>query len=88
MALGDNPYVGLPIADLIELQTAATQAIKDVLAGGQSYSFPGRTFTRADLRTLQEMLGSIGQAINIASPAAPGAGKQVAYGWHSTQSKW
>jgi len=87
VALSDNPYVGLPIADLTELQGLIQQAIKDVLAGGQSYSLPGRTFTRADLRTLQEMLGWVSQAIDITSPAAA-AGKQIAYGYHNTHCKW
>ncbi len=87
MGLSDNPYVGWPLADLIEMQGLVKQAIKDVLAGGQSYSLPGRTFTRADLRYLNEMAGLIGQAIGVSSPAAGGP-RQIAYGYHSTQSKW
>jgi hypothetical protein len=87
VGLSDNPYIGLPLVDLIDLQQKAIQAIKDILTAGQSYSFPGRTFTRANLKELQDMLGSITQAIGVASPVA-GAARQIAYGWHQTQSKW
>jgi hypothetical protein len=87
MSISDNPFVGLPIADLIELQTMAQQALKDVLTGGQSYSFPGRTFTRANLRELQEMIGNIGAAISFTTPGVRG-GVQVTQAYINTQSKW
>jgi hypothetical protein len=84
MALSDNPFIGLPLADILGLQTQFKQAIQDVLAAGQSYSFPGRTFTRASLPYLYEGLGYCNTAISVASGG--GAGKQFVQATVDTQS--
>jgi hypothetical protein len=89
-SISDNPFVGLPLADLQELQGLYVQVLKDIALAGQSYSFPGRTFTRADLRAIKETLGDINLAITFTpgGAAAGNAGKQIAYGYINTQSNW
>lgn len=85
MALSDNPFVGLPLADLQDLQTKYVQAIKDIATAGQSYTFPGRSFTRANLPEMRKTLSEI----RIALAQATGTGgKQIAQAVIDTQSKF
>jgi len=77
MALSDNPFTGIDGATLAALKSQYTQALKDVVAAGQSYSFPGRTFTRADISELRDTL----YQINIATRILTGkGGYAVAHG--------
>jgi hypothetical protein len=90
-SISDNPFVGLPLAVLQELQGLYVQVLKDIALAGQSYSFPGRTFTRADLRSIKETLGDINSAISFTpggAGVAGGGGKQLAYGYINTHSKF
>jgi hypothetical protein len=52
-------FFGLDAATLATLQTAYTNAIVAVATAGQSYSISGRSFTRADLKALNETLAEI-----------------------------
>lgn len=85
MALSDNPFVGLPTVDLIDLQTKYVQVIKDVATTGQSYTFPGRSFTRADLPELRTTLSEIRIALAIANGTG---GRSTAQAVIDTQSKF
>jgi len=91
MALSDNPFIGLPLADLQDLQQKWLQAIKDLATAGQSYTFPGRSLTRANLPEARETLMLINQALSyygaLPAPAAAGGGaKQIVQATIDTQS--
>lgn len=68
MAL-DNPFLGLETATLTTLKTRATDAILAVLSN-QSYSLNGKSVTRADLNSLNQMLGQIQWALDDANGTA------------------
>jgi hypothetical protein len=86
MALSDNPFIGLPLVDLQDLQTKYIQVLKDLATGGQSYTFPGRSFTRADLAECRNTLAMINTAISSVSGAS--GGKQIAQAIIDTQSRF
>jgi hypothetical protein len=65
----DNPFLGLETATLTTLKTRATDAILAVLSN-QSYSLNGKSVTRADLNSLNQMLGQIQWALDDASGTA------------------
>ena len=67
MALSDNPYLGLTVAELTERRTLALRAETDVLKTGKSNTFPGWSITRADLNELRTMLSLLQVAINYNS---------------------
>ena len=68
MAL-DNPFLGLDTTTLTTLKTRATDAILAVLSN-QSYSLNGKSVTRADLGSLNQMLGQIQWALDDANGTA------------------
>jgi hypothetical protein len=75
------------MADLIDLQTKWLQAIKDLATAGQSYTFPGRSLTRANLPEARETLMLVNQAISHATSTAAGGGaKQIVQATIDTQS--
>lgn len=68
MAL-DNPFLGVDAATLSLFKTRVTDAILAVLAN-QSYSLNGKSVTRADLNSLNQMLGQVQWAIDDANGSA------------------
>jgi hypothetical protein len=76
MALTDNPFIGLPLADITALRQSALLAMQDVLKTGKSNSFPGWSITRADLAELRTILSQLRTAEDNASGTG---GKQMAY---------
>lgn len=87
MALTDNPFIGLPLADIQALQTMTVQAIKDVLLTGKSNAFPGWSITRADLRDLRQQASDLRIALDVAAGAG-GVGKQIAYATVNTSRQF
>lgn len=77
MALTDNPFIGLPLADIQALRAAAVQAITDVLKVGKSNAFPGWSITRENLRDIRDIAAQLRTAEENATPG--GGGKQIAY---------
>lgn len=65
MAL-DNPFLGIEAATLATFKSRVTDAILAVLSN-QSYSLNGKSVTRADLNSLNQMLGQIQWAIDDAN---------------------
>lgn len=63
-------FYGLDSATLATLKEAYVNAIVAVATAGQSYSISGRSFTRADLRELNETLAEIIAAQNYANGTA------------------
>jgi len=51
----DNPFIGYTSAELTTLRAQLKTAISDILKVGKSYTFPGRTHTKADLSDLMQM---------------------------------
>lgn len=85
MALTDNPFIGLPLADIQALRAAATQAILDVLKVGHSNSFPGWSITRENLSDMIAMAGQL----RVAEENAMGTGgKQIAYATINTSRQF
>jgi hypothetical protein len=84
MPASDNPFIGLQSADLTDLQAKWLQVIKDLATTGQSYTFPGRSLTRADLAEARETLMLINQAIRFSN----GQGRQIAQARIETQSNF
>lgn len=68
MAL-DNPFIGIEAATLSTFKSRVTDAILAVLSN-QSYSLNGKSVTRADLNSLNQMLGQIQWAIDDANGTA------------------
>lgn len=67
MALTDNPFIGIPLVDLQEMQTLYVTVVKEIATTGQSYTaVGGRTFSAADLDKVKETLFQINQALNVA----------------------
>jgi len=65
MAL-DNPFIGIEQATLLSLKIKVVSAIEACLLN-QSYSLNGKSVSRADLGRLNEMLGQLQGAIDLAS---------------------
>jgi hypothetical protein len=65
----DNPFLGLDSATLATLKTKTLDAIQAVLLN-QSYSLNGKSVSRADLAQLNNMLGTIVDAIDYNSGAS------------------
>lgn len=86
MALTDNAFIGLPIETLQTLQAQCVRAIQDVLTVGKSESFPGHTFTLADLSEVQDVLSDVNQAIDVA--AGFGRGRAFAQVVIDTQNQF
>jgi hypothetical protein len=62
----DNPFLGIEAATLATFKSRVTDAILAVLSN-QSYSLNGKSVTRADLNSLNQMLGQIQWAIDDAN---------------------
>ena len=62
----DNPFYGLDVATLQTLKSKTLDAIQAVLLN-QSYSLNGKSVSRADLAQLNQMLGTIVDAIDYNS---------------------
>lgn len=60
----DNPFQDLDAATLQTLKTKTLDAIQAVLLNS-SYSLNGKSVTRADLNSLNRMLGQITSAIDV-----------------------
>jgi hypothetical protein len=58
----DNPFLDVDVATLNTLKTKVLDAIQACLLN-TSYSLNGKSVTRADLNTLNKMLGDIVSAI-------------------------
>ena len=65
----DNPFYGLDVATLTTLKTKTLDAIQAVLLN-QSYSLNGKSVSRADLSQLNQMLGTIVDALDYANGAS------------------
>jgi hypothetical protein len=86
MALSDNPFIGLPLATLTQMQADWLQCLSDLAKAGQSYTFPGRSMTRANLPEVRNTLMELRIALNVA--VSGGAGKQSANAIIDTQSRF
>jgi Tfp pilus assembly protein PilN len=89
MALTDNPFIGLPLATLQELQQLAVQTLANIMKTGQSYSFPGLSRTNLNAQDMMAVLSQLRIAIG-ATAGGTGAGsiKQVANAIIDTQNKF
>jgi hypothetical protein len=85
MALTDNPFIGLPLADIQALRAAAVQAITDVLKTGHSNAFPGWSITRENLRDIRDIASQLRTA---EEQAAGTGGRQVAYATINTAQQF
>ncbi len=63
-------FYGLPANVLTSMLTTFTTALTAVATTGQSYSIAGRTFTRANLTELSNMIAEIQAALNRANGTA------------------
>ena len=61
----DNTFCFIPLPTLLQLQTQYTAALSAIAIAGQSYSVAGKSFTKADLKNVAEILGSIAYAIAV-----------------------
>jgi NTP pyrophosphatase (non-canonical NTP hydrolase) len=61
-----NPFLGLDAATLTTLKSETLEAVRAVLKN-QSYSLNGKSVSRADLSRLNEMLGQVSNALDLAN---------------------
>ena len=61
-----NPFLGLDSATLTTLKAETLDAVRAVLKN-QSYSLNGKSVSRADLGRLNEMLGHVSNALDLAN---------------------
>lgn len=66
MAASDNPFNGLSVGQIQELQTTYLAVMTDIAKGGQSYTL-GRTFTRAHIAEVRTTLSELAIALKIAN---------------------
>ena len=85
MALSDNPFVGLPLDQLLQIQATWLQVLNDIALVGQSYTFPNRSLTKANLPEVMSVLSQISIAVKHAQPTSSNAGKQMAQATIDTQ---
>jgi hypothetical protein len=88
MALSDNPFVGLPLADLIARRALWLQALDDIAKVGRSTAFPGLSITRADLPGILDTLKLLRVAIDVGGGGVAGAGHQIAQVTINTSRKF
>ncbi len=90
MALSDNPFIGLPLDLLQEMQATWLQVLNDIALTGQSYTFPNRSLSRANLPEVRNMLIDLRFAIDQATPVSAGGGRgvQIAQVVVDTQSRF
>jgi len=60
-------FVHLDSATLTQMQTDWKAALQAIAVGNQSYSIAGRTFTRAQLSEVAEMVAEIAYALKLQS---------------------
>jgi hypothetical protein len=84
MALTDNPFIGVDVATLQQLQTDYLQVLTDIARTGKSYAFPGLSLTRADLPEVKKTLAELRLAIGLTT----GTTHQVAYATVRTDRKF
>lgn len=84
MALTDNPFIGLPLATIQELQSLYVQVLRDIAKTGKSYAFPGLSLTRADLADVKKTLAELRIAVDFTG----GRIRQVAQVTINTSSKF
>jgi hypothetical protein len=84
MALSDNPFIGVDVATLQQLQADYLQVLTDIAKTGKSYAFPGLSLTRADIPEVKKTLSEL----RIAIDAATGRAIQVAYATVRTDRKF
>lgn len=77
MALTDNPFIGLPLTELQDIQQLYLQVLKDIAKTGRSYAFPGLSLTRADTKEVRDLLSELRLAIDF-TQSGTGAIKQFA----------
>jgi len=87
MALTDNPFIGLPLTELQELQTLYVGVLKDIAKTGRSYAFPGLSLTRADVKEVRDILSELRGAIDFTA-GGTGQIKQFANVVINTQSQF
>jgi hypothetical protein len=90
MALSDNPFIGLPLDLLQEMQATWLQVLNDIALTGQSYTFPNRSLSRANLPEVRNMLVDLRFAIDQLTPASAGGsrGIQIAQATVDTQNRF
>lgn len=90
MALSDNPFIGLPLDLLQEMQATWLQVLNDIALTGQSYTFPNRSLSRANLPEVRNMLIDLRYAIDQQTPASAGGSKalQIVQATIDTQSRY
>jgi hypothetical protein len=90
MALSDNPFIGLPLDLLQEMQATWLQVLNDIALTGQSYTFPNRSLSRANLPEVRNMLIDLRYAIDQALPPAMGGGgaRQIVQAVIDTQNRF
>jgi hypothetical protein len=90
MALSDNPFIGLPLDLLQEMQATWLQVLNDIALTGQSYTFPNRSLSRANLPEVRNMLTDLRFAIDQQTPASAGGsrGVQIAHAVIDTQNRF
>lgn len=88
MALSDNPFIGLPAADLIARRDLWLRALDDIARVGRSHAFPGLSVTRADIPQILDTLRLLRVAIDVGGAGVTGAGKQIAQVTINTSRKF
>lgn len=89
MALSDNPFIGLPLEVLQQMQTTWLQVLNDIATVGQSYTFPNRSLTKANLPEVVEILTMLRYAVQDAGGMEVGGRTvQVAQAIIDTQSRF
>jgi hypothetical protein len=63
-------FIGLTLAQLTDMQTKCQEGLVAILVAGQSYSISGRSFNRANVTELQNMMGEINYALELKSGTA------------------
>lgn len=86
MGLTENPFIGLPLATLQQMQTQWLQVLTDIASVGQSYTFPNRSLTKADLPQVLQILTYLRWA--LASAFGGTGAVQVAQAYIDTQTKF
>ena len=61
MARGD--FVGLPVATLNSLRSKYIECLEAIAVAGASYSIAGRSFSRANLSEVREIIAELTLAI-------------------------
>jgi hypothetical protein len=65
MARGD--FVGLPVATLNSLRSKYIECLEAIAVAGASYSIAGRSFSRANLSEVREIIAELTLAIESAA---------------------